>query len=69
MPAAGTDNPRFDRQLRRDAVAAYRATGSYRKAAKRLGRSLKRTRDLTVEGLQLEMEDALLKDARREEVK
>ena len=51
-------HPRYDPELRRQALAAYRKHRSYRKAADAIGRSPKRTRELVRDGLKLEMQAA-----------
>jgi hypothetical protein len=56
--ATATRRPDFDAQLRREALAAYRETRSYRKAGEKIGRSFKRTHVLVKEALRLEMEEA-----------
>lgn len=55
---------RFDRELRRRALAEYRRSGSYRKAAERLKRTPKRVHELVHEGLRLEMAEAVEHDER-----
>jgi hypothetical protein len=52
-------HPRYDPELRDQALAAYREHGSYRKAGAALGLSPKRTRELVRDGLRLEMAAAL----------
>lgn len=58
MSATATRDPRFDAELRHRALAAYRRTGSYRKAAREIGKSAKRTHGLVKEALKMEMEEA-----------
>jgi hypothetical protein len=63
MPTT-TRHTRYDPELRRAALAAYREMRSYRKAARRIDKGVKRTHELVREGLQMEMADAIARDER-----
>jgi hypothetical protein len=62
--ATTTRHSRYDPELRRQALAAYRRTRSYRKAARAIDKGVKRTHQLVYEGLKLEMLEAIHRDER-----
>jgi hypothetical protein len=65
MPTT-TRHTSYDPELRRKALAAYRRKRSYRKAARELGKGVKRTHQLVYEGLKLEMLEAIQRDERNQ---
>lgn len=62
--ATTTRHTSYDPELRRKALRAYRQKRSYRKAAKVLGKGVKRTHELVQEGLRMEMAEAVANDER-----